>query len=140
MNTNTETVMGIYAAFGRGDVEYILDRMRDDVRWDEGLRDTGLPYLRPGTGKQHVIEFFTALAENVEFTMFEPGVPCASDDTVMIAIREAGRNIKTGAVIAEDLQVHIWTLDGDGKIASLRHVGDLSSHVAAASAVPAAVK
>lgn len=43
---NRETVIGIYEAFGRGDVPWILDRLDDDVEWEPGIRDTGLPYLR----------------------------------------------------------------------------------------------
>ena len=138
MSSNAETVMGMYEAFGRGDVAHILEQMTDDVQWDHGLRDTGLPYLQPGSGKDHVVAFFGALGANVEFTTFEPGQPCASDDTVMVAIREIGRNLTTGAPIEEDLYVHIWTFDADGKVVSFRHVGDLARHEAAARAAAAA--
>lgn len=134
MGTNADTVMGMYAAFGRGDVEHILGQMRDDVRWDQGLRDTGLDYLVPGSGKDHVARFFGALAGSVEFTLFEPGTPCEGGDTVMVAVREVARNLGTGAEIPEDVFVHIWTFDGDGKVASFRHVGDLATHEAAARA------
>ena len=30
---NMKTVQGIYEAFGRGDVEHILDQLTDDVDW-----------------------------------------------------------------------------------------------------------
>jgi ketosteroid isomerase-like protein len=138
MSSNTDTVMGMYAAFGRGDLDHILAQLSDDVSWDEGLRHTGLSYLVPGTGKQHVAGFFGALAQNIEFTRFEPGVPCASDDTVMVAVREAGRNIVTGAPLGDETVVHIWTFDPSGKVTAFRHVGDFAVHEAAARSVATA--
>lgn len=137
MSNNTDTVMSIYAAFGRGDIAFILDRMADDIEWDQGVRDTGLSYAQPGVGKQHVVKFFTELASQVEFTTFEPQTPCASGDTVMVAVRECARNIVTGAEIPEDLAVHIWKFGSDGTAVSFRHVTDWATHEAAARAVPA---
>ncbi len=134
MTDNSETVMGIYDAFGRGDVAHILDQMRDDVRWDHGVRDTGLPYLRTGTGRAHVEDFFVQLAQNLEFTTFEPGEPCASGDHVVVVVREAGRNLVTGAPVEDDLFVHLWTFDAEGKVAAFRHIGDLARHEVAARA------
>lgn len=138
MSKNIDTVMGIYAAFGTGDVGHIIAQLADDVSWDEGIRHTGLPYLVPGRGKDHAASFFGALAANVEFTTFEPAAPCESDDVVMVAIREAGRNLTTGMPIAEDISVHIWTFDEDGQVAKFRHVGDFANHEHAARAVATA--
>ena len=133
MTANIETVLGIYQAFGRGDVAHILDQLSDDISWDEGIRPTSLPYLQPGRGKDHVKGFFQALAQNYELTTFEPGAPCASDDTVMVAVREMGKNLVTGNPTAEDVFVHIWAFGDDGKVASFRHVGDFAIHEAAAA-------
>jgi ketosteroid isomerase-like protein len=136
-SNHTDTVMGIYAAFGRGDVASILDELSDDVRWDHGIRETDVAYLQPGTGKDHVARFFTDLAENLQFTTFEPNPPCSSDDTVIVAVREEATNLRTGATVGEDIYVHIWTLGRDGKVVSFRHVGDWARHEAAAHATPA---
>jgi ketosteroid isomerase-like protein len=137
MNNNTDTVMGIYAAFGRGDVPHILDQLSNDIVWDDGIRTTDVPYLQPGTGKQHVVEFFTALGANLEFTTFEPGRPCAAEDVVMVPVREASRNLRTGRPVEEDLFVHIWTFGGDGKVVAFRHVGDWARHEFAADSAAA---
>lgn len=134
MASNTETVLGIYAAFGRGDVAHILDQMSDDVAWDEGIRQTDVAYLAPGRGKDHVMSFFQALGSNLEFTHFEPGQPCGSGDVVMVPVQEAGRNLVTGATLRQDTFVHIWTFDDNGKVAAFRHVGDFAIHEAAARA------
>ena len=137
MNSNTDTVTSIYAAFGRGDVAFILDQLDDDIQWDHGVRDTGLSDLQPGVGKEHVVRFFTELASQIEFTVFEPQTPCASGDTVMVAVREVGRNLRTGAEIPEELAVHIWRFGTTGKVVSFRHVADWAAHEAAARSVPA---
>lgn len=134
---NLATVNAVYSAFGRGDVAAILDHMADDVAWDHGIRDTQIPYLQPGTGKEHVAAFFAAVGSNLEFTTFEPLVMCTADDTVMVALREAGRNVVTGAPLPEDTAVHIFTFGPDGTIVAFRHVGDWAAHEAAARPVGA---
>ncbi len=133
MADHVSTVGGVYQAFGTGDVAWILDQLADDVAWDHGIRDTGLPWLVPGTGKDHVLSFFQALGSGVTFDVFEPGPICEGGDTVIVAVREAGTVLSTGRRIEEDIFVHIWTFGADGKITSFRHVGDLARHELAAS-------
>ena len=82
--------------------------------------------------------FFETLAKTIEFTTFEPGAPCANDDTVMFTITEAGRNLTTGAPIPEETMVHVFTFGDDSKIVAFRHIGDLAIHEAAAAAKPTA--
>lgn len=128
MTTNTETVLGIYSAFGRGDIPHIMDQLADDISWDEGIRQTGVPYLQPGRGKDHVLGFFQALVSSVEFTVFEPGTPCASENVVMVPLREATTNLATGRSTDEDIYVHIWTFGPEGTVTEFRHVGDFAQH------------
>lgn len=118
------TVGAIYAAFGRGDVPYILDQVSDDVVWEDGIRDTGLPWLQAGRGKQHVGEFFTALGAGLQFTHFEPVTIAQSGNHVVGVIREAAVALSTGRPIAEDLYVHLWRFDDAGKVVAFRHIGD----------------
>ena len=128
------TVMAIYEAFGRGDVPAILEQMADDVKWDQGIRDTGLPWLVQGEGPAHVARFFEALGGGMTFTRFEPTAVCTSDDgrTVMVSIVEGATNLATGKAVEEDVFVHIWTFGDDGKITAFRHVGDWERQAAAA--------
>jgi uncharacterized protein len=131
MADHVATVLDIYHAFGRGDVPTILDHLDDDVQWDHGVRTTALPWLVPGTGKDHVVAFLQALAAGLEFTVFEPGTPCEGGDVVMVAVREEARALATGRTIEEDLYVHIWTFGPDGRVTSFRHVGDWARQEAA---------
>jgi ketosteroid isomerase-like protein len=139
MTTHTDTIGAIYQAFGSGDVPFILDHMAENVSWDEGIRATDVPYLQPGTGKDHVARFFETLGATIEFTTFEPQAMCASDDTVMVTIKEAGRNLVTGAPLAEETVAHVFTFGDDGRIVAFRHIGDFAVHEAAMTASAAAL-
>ena len=132
MADNVGTVARIYEAFGRGDLASIIDELDDDVSWDEGIRDTGLPHLLPGRGKQHVIGFFERLAATLELTRFDLGPLCDGGDVVMASVTQAARIIGAGAIPA-NLEVHIWHFGADGKVTSFQHVGDWALHEAAAA-------
>lgn len=134
MSDQIGLVTAIYEAFGRGDVEFILEQLADDISWDAGIRPTGLSYFEPGVGKQHVLGFFQSLSSTVAFDLFAPEALCVGGDTVMAAVREQGRNLLTGGAITEDLFVHLWRFDADGKVHSFRHIGDLALHERAAVA------
>ena len=75
---NTKVVQDAYAAFGRGDVEGILDRLDDDVVW-RGVYGAGahVPTAGERRGKAQVGEFFKQVAQNVSFSRFEPISTCA---------------------------------------------------------------
>ena len=127
-STHVGTVAEIYGAFGRGDVPFIMSCLADDIAWDQGVRATDLPWAQPGTGKQHVVAFFTALGEGLAFSTFEPQVIAADGDNVVSVVREVGTIVSTGKPIEEDLFVHLWKFNDDGKVASFRHIGDWARH------------
>ena len=125
MADNVGTVAAIYEAFGRGDVPAILDRLADDVQWEQGIRDTGIPYYVPGVGKAHVVSFFENLAANLELTHFEPMAICDGGEIITVPIKYAGRIIG-GGEIADAIECHVWRFDSEGKVAAFNHVLDLA--------------
>jgi ketosteroid isomerase-like protein len=127
---HVDTVGAIYEAFGRGDVPFILDHLRDDVAWDEGIRPTEVPWLQPGVGKSAAVRFFEALGAGLTFDVFEPQAICAGGTTVVSVVREQARSLTTGKVTRADLVVHQWTFDDAGLVASFRHIGDWAEHEA----------
>lgn len=134
---NVEAVREIYEAFGRGDVAAILDRLADDVEWDHyeygnAAQDAGLPYLQARRGPGEVAEFFAAVAENLEFSHFEPAAMLAGDGYVAAVVREEATNIKTGKGFA-DTAIHLWRFGDDGRVAGLHHLIDTAKHIAAAT-------
>ena len=91
MADNIGTVGAIYQAFGQGDVPFILGQLDDGIVWERGVRTTGLPWLVEGSGKQHVVSFFQALAAGLAFEVFEPTFLGEQGDTVVAVIREDAR-------------------------------------------------
>ena len=41
-STHATTIADLYAAFGRGDVPFIMDHLSDAISWDHGLRQPNL--------------------------------------------------------------------------------------------------
>jgi uncharacterized protein len=127
------TVKEIYAAFGRGDIPAILDRVADDVDWDPAptsAREAGVPWLAHRSGRDGVAEFFASLAP-LEFPRFEPHTFLADDDRVAAIIRVEIRVKASGHTIAED-EIHLWTFDGAGMVCAFQHVVDTARHIEAA--------
>ena len=81
---NTKVVQEAYAAFGRGDVQGILDRLDDGIVW-QGVYGAGsnVPMGGERRGKPAVAEFFTQVAAHVNFTRFEPKEFVATGDMVV---------------------------------------------------------
>jgi ketosteroid isomerase-like protein len=129
--SNTETVGEIYAAFGRGDVPFILDQLADGVSWDERLPDYGVPYLEPGSGRDHVAQFFQRVGTGLKFSKFEVEDVVGSGDKVVVLVAAEGTHIATGKSFV-DYEAHIWTFGADGKVTAFVHLVDRKAHAEAA--------
>src|SRR5580704_5970393 len=57
---NIKTIQGIYEAFGRGDVQAVLDCVSDDVDWAAEASSAGAPWYGVRHGKAGVASFFEA--------------------------------------------------------------------------------
>jgi uncharacterized protein len=81
---NIEVVQEAYAAFGRGDVQAILDRLDDSVAWTAGYgAGSNVPMSGERRGKAAVAEFFELVATHVNFARFEPKEFVATGDQVV---------------------------------------------------------
>jgi uncharacterized protein len=69
-STAVETVQALYAAFARGDIGYILERVTPDCAWI--APGAGIPNSGAYSGPQGVAQFFERLAASEEVTRFEP--------------------------------------------------------------------
>jgi uncharacterized protein len=81
---NTKIVQDAYAAFGRGDVQAILERLDEGVVW-RGVYGAArhVPTSGERRGKSQVAEFFKQVAESVKFSRFEPKEFVATGDKVV---------------------------------------------------------
>jgi ketosteroid isomerase-like protein len=121
----------VYAAFGRGDVPAILDRLAPDVAWD-AFPDSwaaGLEHLRPRRGPAEVGDFFAILAawKVVAFDV----VSIVGDDRSAVA-RIASEFELPGGGALRDEELHLWVLDDAGRVTEFRHYVDTAKHLAAA--------
>lgn len=125
-----ETVQAIYEAFGRGDVPAILDLMADDVVWEVDVVDHGVPWIRPGTGRDVVARFFEVLGERVDISHFEVRDLLASGNRVAAVLDVGAVDRESGQDLSDRSEVHLWTVE-DGRVTAFRHHVDTHRHVLA---------
>ena len=59
---NIQTAKQMYEAFGRGDVQAILDRVTDDVDWSTDAAIESAPWYGPKHGEDELVSFFEGIA------------------------------------------------------------------------------
>ncbi len=135
--SNQQTVQDIYAAFGRGDIPAILERLADDVQWDHlpdgsGAERHAVPWLVARTGRDDVAGFFEALG-GLEIHELAPTAILADGDTVVVLLDEDATVRATGERF-RDATAHVWTFGPDGRVVAFRHIADTVKHVEAYAA------
>jgi ketosteroid isomerase-like protein len=121
--SHRETVQEMYAAFGRGDVAAILERLDPHIDWEYDASPTEVPWLQPRQGPAGAAEFFTSLGE-LDFHRFEPKAILAEGQTVVALVDVDATVRKTGARVEELDEVHIWNFGNDGRVTRFRHRAD----------------
>jgi ketosteroid isomerase-like protein len=111
---NVQLIGDAYAAFGRGDVEAIVDACTEDVDWILA-GPAEIPIMGARKGKAGVREFFATLASEDEVLQFEPQKFVAQGDTVVVIGHYKSRFRHNGAV-AESDWCHVFTIR-DGRVA-----------------------
>ncbi len=128
------TVQAIYEAFGSGDAEGFMSHLADDVEWEHWADNqavaAGVPWLQPYTGREAVGGFLAA-ASQMEIVdlqilnMMEGGNQVAVSFVIEATLRNCGgRSYR-------DEEIHLWTLNDDGKVTHLRHYVDTAKHIQA---------
>jgi uncharacterized protein len=117
---NIATINGFYEAFGRGDVDTILDRVTDDIDWATDAADAdAAPWYGQRKGKDDVLGFFTGTAEASEVREFDvQAIAANDDDEVMAFIRY--RFVAKGGDEEAAMNLHHYWRFRDGKVAHCR--------------------
>ena len=133
---NTKVVQEAYAAFGRGDVQGILDRLDEGIVW-KGVYGAAphVPTAGERRGKAQVREFFKQVAESVSFSRFEPKEFIASGDKV-VALGHYTATTPLGKAFDSDFAM-VFSLR-NGKVTEFQEFTD-SAAINAAYAVAAPV-
>lgn len=121
--SNAQTVQEIYAAFGRGDIPAILEKLADDVRWEVGTISTDVPWLQRRDGRDGALAFFQALGALV-FSKFEVVDVIESGSRVYGVCNVEATVTATERSFVEDDEIHIWWFDEAGKVTAFRHRAD----------------
>jgi ketosteroid isomerase-like protein len=127
---NIATARQMYEAFGRGDVQAILDRVTDHVDWSADAAIESAPWYGPRHGKDGVAAFFQAIGTTGPVTEFTPLAYASNDDRdAMAFIRYAFTVTATGKHVAMNMH-HYWKFRG-GKVCYVRS-SENTAQVAAA--------
>jgi uncharacterized protein len=129
---NLAVIGGIYAAFGRGDVESILAVIAGDCAWESWGQNTaqaaGVSYLQPQAGPDGVAAFFGKVSK-FEIHQFDVLDMFAGADKVAVEVLIEATSPDGGRFRDEEL--HLYTLDESGKVTRMRHYVDTAKHIAA---------
>ena len=125
---NVQRVQNIYDAFGRGDVDAVLDALTDAIEWTvPGPSALALSGTR--RGKQAVREWFDISARHVSYQVFEPRQFIAQDQTVVALVHTEATALPIGQAYATP-EAHIITFRGD-KVARFQTFEDTAAVAAA---------
>lgn len=123
---NQKTIEAVYAAFGRGDIPFILERTTEHTHWDFSVSETEVPWHAAVRSRAELPRFFQAMAENVTFDAFEPRALVADGRNVVVRLRVAYQVKRTGRRVDQE-QVQWWSFDDAGRISALRHYEDTAA-------------
>jgi ketosteroid isomerase-like protein len=110
---NVRLIQRIYAAFGAGDVQTILDSVSDDAQWINHGPAT-IPYAGSRSGKTQIREFFQAIADSTTGGKVIAEKFVAQADAVVATGRYTARVRDTGADIDTPI-AHLFTVR-NGKV------------------------
>ena len=131
-DSKIETVRSVYEAFGRGDIDFILSQVTDDVDWASCPGSDIAPWHGIHRGKAEVPNFFKGLGDSLQITEFTPQSVASNDTDVMVVTRWAATAPATGKSAAMDIH-HWWRFRG-GKICFYRGTEDTAQTQAVLSA------
>ena len=110
---NLRIVQDLYAAFGRGDTNFVLEQIDDEC---DGFcvvsgTQTGVPWhLGPSAkGKAGAVRYFEALASSVDHTAFEQKDFAATGDHVYSTVSLVQLVRATGKTLEQPEVVHHFT-------------------------------
>jgi uncharacterized protein len=135
MSENVATVQAIYEAFGTGNVPAILEKLSDNVRWEDWRENfaqkAGVPWMKPQHGKEGVLEFFQTIGGSFAVKGFQVLAIMENQNQVAVEFTMEADVPSTGGYFFEE-EIHLWNFDDSGKVVRFRHYLDTAKHIKAA--------
>ena len=129
---NLTIVGGVYEAFGRGDIEFVLDQIAADCEWESWLdnhgQKAGIPAMTPRHGRQGVAEFFDHVA-TMKIEDLRVLDMLASDRQVVVEV-QISITMADGTTLTDE-ELHCYSLNAEGKINRMRHYVDTAKQIKA---------
>ena len=124
---NERVVQEMYAAFTRGDIPGVLDKLADDIEW-RIAGPSELPYAGLHRGRDEVAKFLETFGRAAELEVFEPQEYFSRGDKVVVLGHERQRVKATGQTVETEWAM-VFALSA-GKIARFHNFVD--THAVAA--------
>jgi hypothetical protein len=133
MSSPLATVEQIYAAFARGDIPRIVERLDDDVQWEvwagNSAQAAHVPWMRGGIGKAAALRFFSEIGrwkiEDFKVLGLMSSASQVAAEAMIDAVLPDGRRLR-------DEEMHLWTVNAAGRVTRFRHYLDTAKHIALA--------
>ena len=132
---NIELARKGYQEFLDGDIDSILNRNTEDSEWTFPGPSDILPISGTYRSREEIAQFFSKLAETLEFTTFEPREFLPFGDRVLVIGHDTGKVKATGTTFEEDW-IHVCTYR-NGKLSRWQafvDTGDLVADLSRAKA------
>lgn len=134
MQEPSAVVRALYAAFGRGDIDSIVDALHPQVAWeawtmDHSAQRARVPWLQPYNDREAVREFFAIISR---FTWIEFRVLSLMSGNNQVAAEVQAEWKTPGGFHVKEEEMHLWTLNNQGQVVRFRHYLDTAKHIAAA--------
>jgi len=110
MPDNKAFVQSLYAAFGRGDIPFILSNADEAIAWNSNDSSGVVPWGGARQGRKDVQKFFEILATTLDFEVFDPRRFAADGALVFVQGRTVAKVKSTGRRF--DMEwVHLFTIE-----------------------------
>ena len=136
MNT-VELVQSLYAAFGRGDVDTIIQAVSPDAHWCSHGRRADFPIFGPRRGPEGAREFFAIVGREMDFEQFQPREIIPAGDRVFVFGQSQIQMKRTGGRVDTDW-IHAFQI-ADGKVVRFDDFADTAQYAQAYAQAPEAV-
>jgi hypothetical protein len=122
-DANVEFVKSFFAAFGRGDIDFVIEAHDSEVVSEAPVSlSSTLPWAGVRHGRGGVVEYFRDILKTVRPEPFEDLVFTASGDRVVVEGRNKGTVLATGETYDHEW-VMVFTIR-DGKVVRFRDFYD----------------
>lgn len=127
--SNVQLVQQAYAAFGRADIDSVLQTLSENIDWVIPGPTDIIPFAGARHGRQEVAAFFGILASTQTAERFEPLEFIASGDRVVVLGTQRWHVHSTGSTY-EDEWAHVFTIE-NGNITKFTEYHDTAAEAAA---------